>query len=180
MSSSRQPGRALATVRSVAQGEVIGLLTENGSHTWRGLPFAASTAGENRWRTPQPAPDWDGRREAVQFAERCAQMTTRGDKEEGLKPGLVVGSEDCLSLDICAPADAEAANDGGVGITTGTDDIAQVGADLARDTGIDAEQRYRIVAEMRSWYFARPVREQLASTTGCGRSTALGDRGHQP
>ena len=33
-------------------------------------------------------------------------MTTPGDKEEGLKPGILVGSEDCLALDIYAPADA--------------------------------------------------------------------------
>ena len=71
------------------------------------------------------------------------------------------------------------ANDGGVGVMTGTDDIAQVGADLARDPSIDTEQRCRIVAETRRWHFAGPVRELLASATGCGRSTALGDQGHQ-
>lgn len=252
-----------------------------------GLPFAASTAGENRRRAPQPVPGRDGWCEAVRFAERCAQMTTRGDKEEGLKPGLVVGSEDCLGLDVYAPADAEGkalpvmvwihggynvwgrsssydgsrlavdgnvivvavqyrlgplgwfahpfiresardpqdaaasfatldliaslrwvrdnidafggdaptwhvygdeggnfmrfdtAHDGGVGVMTGAYDVTQVGADLMRAQSVDAEQRCRIVAEMRDWYFARPVRGQLEATTGCGPATALGDRGHQ-
>ncbi len=98
---------ASATVRRIGQGEVIGLVTETGAHAWRGLPFAASTAGDARWRAPQPAPPWEGRREATRFAERCAQLTTPGDEDEGLKPGLLVGSEDCLALDIYAPPDAE-------------------------------------------------------------------------
>ena len=97
---------AQATVRKVDQGEVIGLQAQNGAHVWRGLPFAASTAGENRWRAPQPAPGWSGLRDATRFADRCAQLTTPGDEEEGLKPGIIVGSEDCLALDIYAPADA--------------------------------------------------------------------------
>ncbi len=73
---------------------------------WRGLPYAASTAGENRWRAPRPAPLWSGTREAVHFAPRCAQLTNELDADEGLEPGLVVGSEDCLALDIYAPPDA--------------------------------------------------------------------------
>jgi para-nitrobenzyl esterase len=95
-----------ATIRTIAQGAVVGLVADNGTHVWRGLPFAASTAGANRWRAPQPAPAWEGRLEALSFAERCAQLTNEFDADEGLKPGLVVGSEDCLGLDVYAPADA--------------------------------------------------------------------------
>ncbi len=46
-------------------------------------------------------------REALKFAERCAQRTNELDEDEGLKPGLLVGSEDCLALYIYAPAGAE-------------------------------------------------------------------------
>ncbi len=70
---------------------------------WRGIPYGASTAGANRWRAPQPPPRWDGVRPAVEFAPRCAQLTNQGDSDEGIEPGLVVGSEDCLALDIYAP-----------------------------------------------------------------------------
>lgn len=97
---------ALETARMVAQGKVVGIVAENGAHVWRGLPFAASTAAENRWRAPQPAPGWDGVREALHHAERCVQLTNEFDGDEGLEPGLVIGSEDCLALDIYAPADA--------------------------------------------------------------------------
>ncbi|MGI9557332.1 MAG: carboxylesterase/lipase family protein [Solirubrobacterales bacterium] len=97
-----------STVRKIRQGELVGLLAENGAHVWRGVPYAASTAGANRWRAPQPASGWEGRREAIRFAERCVQLTNDLDRDEGLKPGLVVGSEDCLALDLYAPPNADA------------------------------------------------------------------------
>lgn len=94
------------TTLTITQGTVVGLVAENGAHIWRGLPFAASTAGANRWRAPQPPPSWAGTREAVHFAHRCAQLTNEYDEDEGLEPGLVIGSEDCLTLDIYAPPNA--------------------------------------------------------------------------
>ncbi len=97
----------LETVRITGQGEVIGLVADNGAHVWRGIPYAASTAGANRWRAPRPAAAWDGQRESVEFAPRCAQLTNRGDEDDGLEPGLVIGSEDCLALDIYAPPQAQ-------------------------------------------------------------------------
>ena len=95
-----------ATRRITAYGEVIGFCADNGAHVWRGIPYGASTAGPNRWRAPQPPPSWQGVREAVAVAQRCSQLTNEFDADEGLPPGLVVGSEDCLTLDIYAPEDA--------------------------------------------------------------------------
>lgn len=96
----------LETVRATQQGEVVGTVADNGAHVWRGIPFAASTAGANRWRAPQPVAAWEGRREVVEFAPRCAQLTNRGDEDDGLDSGLIIGSEDCLALDVYAPAQA--------------------------------------------------------------------------
>lgn len=107
LSRKEQPPVAAAvTRREVAQGHVVGSVAENGTYVWRGLPYAGSTAGENRWRAPQPAPPWEGLREALIPTARCAQLTNEFDEDEGLEAGLVVGSEDCLSLDIYAPSDA--------------------------------------------------------------------------
>ncbi len=100
------PSPDAATERTVTQGRVIGFTASNGAHVWRGIPFAASTAGDNRWRAPRPAQSWEDVREAVDFAERCAQMTNSFDADEGLELGLIVGSEDCLALNIFAPPDA--------------------------------------------------------------------------
>ncbi len=100
------PVPAPETARTVAQGNVVGFTAANGAHVWRGLPFAASTTGQNRWRAPRPAPRWKGVRKALHFSERCAQLTNEFDEDEGLEAGQVIGSEDCLALDIYAPADA--------------------------------------------------------------------------
>ena len=35
---------------------------------FKGIPFAAPPTGENRWRAPQPASDWDGVRDCFRFA----------------------------------------------------------------------------------------------------------------
>lgn len=100
------PSAVPKTMRTTTHGVVVGLVADTGAHVWRGIPFAASTAGANRWRAPQPAPAWDGVRKALEFADRCAQLTNEFDADEGLGPGLVIGSEDCLALDIYAPPEA--------------------------------------------------------------------------
>ena len=95
-----------ATVRTTGKGEVVGYVGPAGAHVWRGIPYGAPTTGANRWRPPQPASQWDSRRPCVESADRCAQLTNRGDQDEGITPGLVLGSEDCLAVDIYAPPDA--------------------------------------------------------------------------
>ncbi len=96
-----------ATVRVIAGGEVIGLTTAAGAHSWRGLPFAAAPVGDLRWRAPRPPEGWTGRRDATEFGERCAQMSNALNAGEGIEPGLFIGAEDCLTLDIYAPPDAQ-------------------------------------------------------------------------
>ncbi|HXQ10808.1 MAG TPA: carboxylesterase family protein [Caulobacteraceae bacterium] len=57
---------------AVTGGRVAGTL-EDGVHVFRGLPFAASIAGANRWRAPQPVAPWDGVRDASRFGQACPQ-----------------------------------------------------------------------------------------------------------
>ncbi|WP_306251517.1 carboxylesterase/lipase family protein [Parvularcula sp. IMCC14364] len=101
------PVIAPETQRSISQGQLVGFTAENGAHVWRGIPFAASTADNNRWRAPQPAPGWQGSKEALTFSPRCLQFTNRYDEPQGLEAGQIVGSENCLALNIFAPADAQ-------------------------------------------------------------------------
>ncbi|MFI1030065.1 carboxylesterase/lipase family protein [Streptomyces sp. NPDC020951] len=67
----------------------------DGVTVYKGIPFAASTAGENRWRAPQPAPSWKGVRAADTWGAACPQPVTgiAADKVPPL-------SEDCLNLNI--------------------------------------------------------------------------------
>ncbi|RZV37980.1 MAG: hypothetical protein EX271_11285, partial [Acidimicrobiales bacterium] len=101
------PELADATIVRVAQGELTGFIAENGAHVWRGVPYAADTSGENRWRGPRPAPDWNGNREALKFAPVCPQIATSFTPIESFTNGELEGSEDCLAFDIYAPSDAK-------------------------------------------------------------------------
>ena len=101
---------AAETKRTIASGEVVGFKSENGAHVWRGVPYAADTSGENRWRAPRPVAPWAGTREVISFAPACPQIATPFTPVEGFVNGRVEGSEDCLAMDIYAPADAAGKN----------------------------------------------------------------------
>jgi para-nitrobenzyl esterase len=45
---------------------------------FKGIPFAASPTGENRWKAPQPAAKWDGLRKADAFGAPCIANGTAG------------------------------------------------------------------------------------------------------
>jgi len=62
---------------------------------WRGVPYAEPPLGPRRWRPPAPASPWPGVRVADTFAPPCLQL---GISEP------VEGSEDCLYLNVFAPA----------------------------------------------------------------------------
>ncbi|CAG8081265.1 unnamed protein product [Penicillium nalgiovense] len=62
---------------------------------WKGIPFAASTAGENRWRAPQPMHPWNGTLDARNFGNICPSSSS--------SPEYTV-SEDCLNLNIWSAA----------------------------------------------------------------------------
>ena len=53
----------------VENGIVQGLSAADPRITsFKGIPFAAPPVGENRWRAPQPAKDWNGVLKAFEFA----------------------------------------------------------------------------------------------------------------
>ncbi|NWG45984.1 MAG: carboxylesterase family protein [Alphaproteobacteria bacterium] len=88
-------------VAEVSTGRLAGQ-SEDGLSVFRGIPYAAPPTGERRWRDPEPAPAWEGTRDARSFGKTCIQAP---DVDEG--PGS--SSEDCLTLNIWAPQDAKGA-----------------------------------------------------------------------
>jgi carboxylesterase 2 len=64
---------------------------------WKGIPFAASTAGNNRWRAPQPAEAWNSTLDARTFGPICPGAKTMTTGSERI-------AEDCLSLNIWSAA----------------------------------------------------------------------------
>lgn len=91
-------------MRVLDQGEVVGFRSARGAEAWRGLAFAAPPVGELRWRAPRPVTHHDGVFEALASSGRCAQITNGYDAD--LEPDQLIGSEDCLYLDIYAPPGA--------------------------------------------------------------------------
>ena len=101
--SHRAPQSGQAMVR-VEQGVLEGR-AENGLRVFKGIPFAASPAGENRWRPPQAAAAWEGARDASQFAAACVQPPLP-ESSIYYDPHQAV-SEDCLNLNVWAPQTAD-------------------------------------------------------------------------
>lgn len=79
------------------QGEAAGEL-----HIFRGIPYGQAPVRELRWRPPQEMPRWSGVRDATRFGAACVQPAPP-------QGALVYDpmSEDCLFLNIWAPAHAE-------------------------------------------------------------------------
>jgi para-nitrobenzyl esterase len=69
---------------------------------FRGIPYAAPPVNEYRFREPQPVARWAGVRSARQFGPRCMQPVAGGKPDFRSKEM----SEDCLYLNVWAPAQA--------------------------------------------------------------------------
>ncbi|KAH8669123.1 Alpha/Beta hydrolase protein [Xylariales sp. PMI_506] len=91
---------------SIETGQVAGSPSSHKPSVtvFRGVPFAATTAGANRWKPPQPAESWDGVRDCTKFGPIAPQLPP-GPLYWTEKP--VEQSEDCLNLNIWTPANAE-------------------------------------------------------------------------
>ena len=86
----------------IESGLIIG--QRDGSvDVYRGIPYAAAPVGPLRWRAPQAARPWTGIRTATEFGFKCLQPANPSDNGTGPGPG----SEDCLTLNIWAPADSD-------------------------------------------------------------------------
>jgi len=94
----------------VENGVVQGLPAADPRVTsFKGIPFAAPPVGQNRWRAPQPAIDWEGTLKAFEFAPISMQATPGLNKEDfyarewHVDPDIPM-SEDNLYLNVWTPA----------------------------------------------------------------------------
>jgi para-nitrobenzyl esterase len=91
-------GRApiVRTADGWVRGKAAGATAE-----YLGIPYAAPPVGALRWQPPHPVAAWHGIRQATSFAPHCAQPASSG---------LASTSEDCLYLNVFAPAGARDRN----------------------------------------------------------------------
>jgi len=83
-------GEVVETTGGSLRGEADGDLV-----VFRGVPYAAPPVGELRFTPPEPHEGWSGMRHAIAFGHECPQRD--GD--------AVKGDEDCLTLNVWAPAE---------------------------------------------------------------------------
>jgi para-nitrobenzyl esterase len=140
---------------------------------FKGVPFAAPPVGPLRWRPPQPAAAWTGVRDASAYGPACPQVVNADGRPNG---GGYAGptSEDCLNLNVFAPAHARRAPVMvwifGGGNTAGANSIApNDGTAFARDGVILVSVNYRLGA---LGFFAHP-----ALTREAGARDPLGSYG---
>jgi carboxylesterase type B len=125
---------------SVEQGLVKGF-SQNNTNVYLGIPFAETTAGENRWKAPKPVGRFPkGGFEATAYGPSCAQVMSG--------TAITNQSEDCLSLNIWTPT--KGANlpvfvyiYGGAMVTGGSSNAQWQGFNFARKDVIYVNFNYR-------------------------------------
>jgi len=147
LASNALAGPVVDTVNGKLEGKHVAGKVQ----AFLGIPYAASTAGENRWQPPQPVTPWQGVRQATEFGPICAQpepVEFGPWTDEFLAQGDM--SEDCLSLNVWTPQ--VKAKDlpvmvwiHGGGMTTGSSDVPIYnGAHLASQDVVVVSINYRL------------------------------------
>jgi carboxylesterase type B len=106
MPEADRGGNAAGLTVKTETGMVAGAALASGIRVWKGIPFAAPASGELRWRPPRPAAAWQGVRDATAFGPDCPQPPPPPGGPSSSRS--TVKSEDCLNLNIWAPAAAKA------------------------------------------------------------------------
>ena len=94
-------------------GMVRGLSGNNARvSVFKGIPFAAPPVGENRWKAPKPASNWEGIRDCYKFGPISVQDvpgidgTGLYDREWHVDPEIEM-DEDCLYLNVWTNAKSD-------------------------------------------------------------------------
>lgn len=101
------PALAATGPTVVTQNGAVSGVANGSMKEWRGIPYAAPPIGNLRWRPPAPAASWHGLRDATTFASPCVQPSAFA--ADG-SVTATTGSEDCLYLNVFAPAGATASS----------------------------------------------------------------------
>ncbi|MBC6983504.1 carboxylesterase/lipase family protein [Caulobacter sp. 17J80-11] len=97
--AAAEPGPVVRAPAGAVKGQAA-----DGVNVFRGLPYAEAPVGQRRWKPPVPAAAWKGVRDASKFGPVCYQPPSRPGSIYTEQTGQM--SEDCLSLNVWAPADA--------------------------------------------------------------------------
>ena len=154
MLGAQADAHARAPLITVVSGKLAG--ARNGRVvSFKGVPYAAPPVAALRWKPPQPVAAWKGVRSADTYGAICEQKYSAVDNGVGALPM----SEDCLTLNIFAPAEARDApvmfwiHGGGFVNGSGTAALYD-GSALARQGVVVVTINYRLG---RFGFFAHPA-----------------------
>jgi len=88
-------------------GVLVGTVRD-GVNSFKGVPYVAAPVGALRWAPPASAPAWKGERAANAYGPICPQPVN-ADGSPNLGGASGATSEDCLFLNVWAPAAAKGA-----------------------------------------------------------------------
>lgn len=88
----------------IAQGVLAGRMDAQGVRSFEGIPYAEPPIGGRRWRPPVAAAGWKGVRDASRFGAGCIQPPW--PTKSIYNDRIAHFSEDCLYLNVWAPAHA--------------------------------------------------------------------------
>ncbi|HKD23396.1 MAG TPA: carboxylesterase family protein [Rhizomicrobium sp.] len=77
---------------------------EGAMHVFKGIPYALPPVGPARWKPPAPMPRWQVVKNTTAYGPACLQPVSHVPNIYSADLGAM--SEDCLTLNIWAPADA--------------------------------------------------------------------------
>jgi para-nitrobenzyl esterase len=97
------PALASNPLVNAPAGKVEGK-AEGAMRVFKGIPYAIPPVGQARWKPPAEMPAWSGVKKATEFGPVCVQPISKFKSIYTDDPGPM--SEDCLTLNIWAPANA--------------------------------------------------------------------------
>jgi len=154
---------------ATATGRVRGSEALSGVHVWRGIPYAAPPVGLLRWRAPQPVRPWGGTRDALHFGPDFPQVPNPASRADSM-------SEDCLYLNLWAPADAASGSLPVMLWFHGGGFVAGSGADARCDGALLAQREQVVVVSFnyRSGVFGYLAHPMLSRESAQGVSGNYG------
>ena len=92
---------AAKTTLDITTGKIAGAAGYVKSYVWKGIPYARPPIGDLRWRAPLDPDPWNGIRHSTDSYDISAQ---KEQTRLWVPTGRVVGSEDCLYLNVWRPS----------------------------------------------------------------------------
>ena len=88
----------------LGETKIIGTVIQNGNGerilAWFGIPFAQPPVGDLRWKAPKEIKIDGNELDASKLPNHCVQISNFYDEIDGIQANSIIGTEDCLYLNI--------------------------------------------------------------------------------